>query len=301
MKTIKHLVLGDRGFIGEKLVKFLVHKGEYVLPHLGLYDLREYQNASLLISRADYVWHMAADMGGIGYFSKEQYYPTINNLEIDINVLQACKDNKVKRLFYPASACAYPKYRMEKGFKLSEYELDMPADPDQMYGWEKLFMLKLMQHSPVDVRIGVLHTIYGEGQAYDGEKAKFPPQMAWKAIQALQTNEIEVWGDGNQTRTFLHVDDAVEKIYKVMMADKNHTPVNIGSEREVSVNDVVTICMHILGISPQITHNLGKPTGVKRRLCSNDKFNKWYGEAPERDLEDGFKSIINWIRNKEKL
>ena len=294
---MKMLITGYKGFIGSKMRAYLFKKHGIAYDSDG--DLRDYSVALRETEGMDYVFHFSCDMGGIGYFSKENYYPPLNNYLIDINILRACEQNKVKRIFYPASACAYPLYSMETGQPLAEWMLNLPAKPDQMYGWEKLSMIKLMKKSKMDIRIGVLHTIYGEGQEYKGDKAKFPPQMAFKTLQAIKTNEIEVWGDGYQTRTFLHINDAIEKIYEVMITDKYDGEVNIGSDKEVSIREVVKLCCDILKIKPIISFIGKKPVGPKRRLCSNEKFNKMYKTREKVDLKTGFTRIINYIKKNE--
>ncbi len=295
---MKILCTGYKGFLGSKMRSYIFKKHKIAYDSDG--DLRDYSVALRETEGMDYVFHFAAKMGGIGYFSKQNYYPPLNNYLIDINILRACEQNKVKRIFYPASACAYPLYSMETGKPLAEWMLNLPAKPDQMYGWEKLSMIKLMKKSKMDIRIGVLHTIYGEGQGYKGEKAKFPPQIAYKALQAVKTNEIEIWGDGTQTRTFLHVDDAIDKIYEVMMSDKYDGEVNIGSDKEVSIDTVVDICCDILNINPTMIWNINKPVGPKRRLCDNTKFNKLYKTRDKVEIIEGFKRIINYIQKNEQ-
>lgn len=296
---MKHLILGGKGFLGSHLFTFLKSK-KYKVSRCSGVDLRNYDIVRAAIRGFDFVYLMAANMGGIGYFSQEQYYPTLDNFQIDINVLRACEENKVKRLFYPSSACAYSTDLMKRGVDLEELMLDWKAQPDQMYGWEKLTMIKLMRHAPFDIRVGVLHTIYGEGQAYAGKKAKFPPQIAYKMILAEKTGQVEVWGDGKQTRTFLHIDDAVEKIWAVMMNDDYWGEVNIGSDKEVSVHEVVTLCSDLLQINPEIIYNKSKPVGPARRLCNNEKFNKYYNVKEKISLAEGFIRLITYIKQHEK-
>lgn len=295
---IKVLITGYRGFIGSNMYKFLDKKKRYLVITSNL-DLTCYQNTLFATEGIDYVYHFAASMGGIGFFSKQNYYPPISNFLMDLNVLRACEANKVKRLFYPASACAYPLYLMNQGKRLSEKMLDSYADPDQMYGWEKLTILKLMRQSPVDCRVGVLHTVYGRGQEYEGERAKFPPQMAYKALQSKKIGVISVWGDGTQKRTFLHISDAVRKIYEIM-EKPYHGEVNIGSDKDVSVNEIVKLCCKILGISPYVKYELDKPVGPRLRRCDNTKFNKHYTTREKVSLEKGFRELINYIRLHER-
>ena len=275
------------------MYKHLDKKGHFVVTCGG--DLRDYNFALEMTHNVDFCWHFAANFGGVGYFTKEQYYPTIDNFLIDLNILRACEKNKVKRLFYPSSACSYS--TDFAGIPLEESMLNWPAKPDKMYGWEKLTMIKLMRNSPVDCRVGILHTIYGPKQAYEGKKAKFPPQIAYKCLVGQRTGKLEVWGDGLQTRTLLYIEDAIKKIYEVMMSQKYWGEVNIGSDKEVSVNEVVTLCNKILKSKPKITYNLNAPVGPLRRLCSNEKFNKYYKTRETVSLRKGFTNLINWIKN----
>ena len=293
---IKCVVLGSQGFLGGAMYRFLDKNKKYTVVTSAL-DLTDYNNALIATKGMSEVYLFAASMGGIGFFSKQNYYPPITNFLIDLNVLRACEENKVKRLFYPASACAYPVNLMNEGVELKETHLNGMMNPDQMYGWEKLTMIKLMRNSPIDVRVGILHTIYGEGQEYEGDKAKFPPQIAYKALKSIKSKKIEVWGDGEQTRTFLYIDDAIEKIYRVMKSKKYNGEVNIGSDKEVSINQIVKLCCDILKIKPKIKYQLDKPTGPTRRRCNNDKFNKLYGKIRETYLRVGFRRIIKYLKN----
>jgi len=295
-RKVKVVILGSQGFLGRAMYRFLDKKKQYTVVTSAL-DLTDYNNALLATKGMDICYLFAAQMGGIGYFTKNNYYAPINNFLIDLNVLRACEANKVKKLFYPGSACAFPVYLMNKGKSLNENMLNSYAAPDQMYGWEKLTMIKLMRNSPLDVRVGVLHTIYGEGQEYEGEKAKFPPQMAYKAIESKETGVLSVWGDGQQTRTFLHIDDAIQKIYEVMSREHYYGEVNIGSDIEVSVNEVVELCCKILKIKPKIVHDVNKPVGPRLRRCSNVKFNQHYKYRDKISLKQGFTRLINYIQN----
>lgn len=292
----RFLVLGHKGFLGSHMINYIPKKYEVVMIDK---DLRIYENVLEAMKGVDYVFHFAANMGGIGFFSEQNYYPVVDNYTIDMNVLRACEANKVKRLFYPSSACAYPLYAMGVGIPLSEEMSDWTAYPDQMYGWEKLSMIKLLRNAPFEVRVGVLHTIYGPGQEYEGKKAKFPPQMAYKALQAVKTGKIEIWGDGEQTRTFMYVDDAIAAMYEVMMSKNYWGEVNIGSDQEISVNQIVALCCLLLKIKPKLIYDTSKPVGPRRRLCDNTKFNKHYKSRPQTDLKKGFRNIINYIKKHE--
>lgn len=284
---------GHKGFIGGHMFQHIQkQKGYFAFENDG--DLRNYEVALRNTKDMDWVFHFAADMGGVGYFTKENYEPPINNLVMDLNILRACKENGVKRVFYPSSACIYPMYAMQAGLDLSEDLVDDPAEPDQMYGWEKMTITKLARHSPLDIRVGILHTVYGEGQEHEGKRAKFPPQITYKAIKAQKTGEIEVWGDGKQTRTFLYIDDAIGKIWQIMVNDGYWGEVNVGSDREVTIDEVVSICNNILQSTPKVVHDPSKPVGPRRRRCDNTKFNQHYEAQEETTLEEGFSKIINY-------
>jgi nucleoside-diphosphate-sugar epimerase len=154
-------------------------------------DLRDYQNVAFAVNGADIVFHLAADMGGVGYFTSHDYYPFFNNMRMSLNVLEACEKMKVKKLFYSSSACVYPtNIQMDANRVPLLRESDIfPANSDQMYGWEKLMTLMLCERSPVDTRVGIFHTIYGEGQEIEGERVKFPPAVVAKVIEAKKTGK----------------------------------------------------------------------------------------------------------------
>ncbi len=290
MKNLKYAVLGSNGFIGSHMVNFLKKKN-YDVKEVSGVDLRVYKNVLKALKNIDIVFHFAADMGGVGYFSKEQYLPFVNNMQIDINVIKACDENKVKKLFYPSSACAYS----PSDKPLEEEMLNKSYKPDQMYGWEKLSIIKLAPTLPFDMRVGVLHTIFGEGQTWKGKKAKFPPQIVYKAIEAMKSKEIEIWGDGNQTRTFLYIDDAIEMIFEIVNSNKYYGPVNISSDEVVTVGECVDWICNYLKIKPLYKFNLNKPTGVMFRGSNNDKFKKYYKHRQKYSTKDGFIKLTEWI------
>jgi len=292
-------ITGSKGFLGSRMLAFLQKNSSFELRPING-DLRNYENVSSQLRDCKIVFHFAADMGGVNYFSKENYRPPMNNFLIDLHVLKACEENGVKRLFYPASACAYPRYIMNSGKKLKEEYLDKPADPDQMYGWEKLTILKLAKYAPFDIRIGILHTIYGEGQEYRGEKAKFPPQIAYKIYRSYRFKEpLEIWGDGNQVRTFLHVKDAISMIYEVTMTDSYYGPVNISAHKAYKVISVVKMLCSYLKFKPRIIFNKTAPTGVDKRYADTRKYNKHYAYQEQINLHDGIASLYEYIKKNE--
>jgi len=289
---MKVAVTGSSGFLGSQMVSFLAEKGHEVLK-TPKNDLRVFENALTAVSGADIVFHFAADMGGVGYFSEAQYQPFVTNILIDTNIFEACRKSNVKRLFYPSSACAYPKH-LQSSVGLSEDQL-LPANSDQMYGWEKLVMMLLSEQAPIDIRTGILHTIAGEGQTWQGEKAKFPTSIAYKAIMARETGTLEIWGDGTQTRTFLYIRDALEKIYEVTMADQYFGPVNISSDEVVSVKECADWCCEYLNINPKYVYRTDQPSGVQFRGVNNSKFNEKYAYRNKVSTKELFHRLIDWI------
>jgi nucleoside-diphosphate-sugar epimerase len=247
----------------------------------------------------DVVYHFAADMGGVGYFHTHDFWPYIVNSRIDLNVLQAMTEAEVGRGFVAASACIYPtEIQMEPGNapRLREEQAET-GQPDQMYGRGKLMLLRLAERAPVDVRVGILHTVYGVGQESHGERMKFPTAIATKAIHARETGRLEVWGDGQQLRSFLWIDDAVAKIAALTMDDRNIGPTNIGYQGAVSVAEIAALCCELVGADPVITYTTDKPTGVVSRDCDNAKFWEHYGNMEPTDYREGFTRLIEWLES----
>lgn len=284
--AIKIAVTGHRGFIGSHVARRLEAMGHEVCRVEG--DLRE-----VTLPAVEGLFHFAAKMGGVGYFSANQFEPILDNLVMDARVIRHCRDHGA-RLLYPSSACAYPVRMMAEGIPLSEDLLEVPADPDQMYGMEKWCITRLSEHADFDLRVPILHTIYGETQDYLGSRAKFPPQICYK-FAAAET--VEVWGDGRQTRTFLHIDDATEMLLEIFFNESYHGPVNVSHPLEVSVNDVVDVLSALTG-RKDITYDPTKPTGPLRRPVDNRKFNSHYLYRPNVDITTGFTRLYNHIAHQ---
>lgn len=324
----KIVVTGAGGFIGSNMLKFLKEKGHFVravdksfrperkelynyADEVVGFDLRDFKSSFLAVHGMEYVIHLASDMGGVGYFSANDYTPYLNNMTMDMNILQACQSMHVKRLYYSSSACIYPiNLQMREGEapKLEENLLNYSADADQMYGWEKLMMTKLCARAPFNTRVGIQHTIFGPYQETEGERMKFPTAIATKALRAFAATKddraveedhiIEIWGNGKQIRTFTYIDDCLEKIYEVLMAKEYHGAVNIGSEEEVTVDDVAKMCCEILGIEPKFNHTKDKPSGVLARGCSNKKYNTYYKYRNKFSTKQGFEKLLLWLQNR---
>jgi GDP-D-mannose 3', 5'-epimerase len=282
------IITGHKGFIGRNITKRLKAMGHTVI---GLsYPDQDLRYCDIPI--ADGMIHLAANMGGVGFFTSEQFNPILDNMMMDARVIRHCQKNNI-RLFYPSSACAYPVTTMNMGIELDESLLDEPFEPDQMYGFEKLFITKLAEYADFDFRVGVLHTIYGKGQEYKGKRAKFIPQICYKF--ATQ-NDIEVWGDGKQTRTFLNIYDAVEMILEVFFSEDYFGAVNISSSREIKIDEVISILTKLSG-KTNIIYNKNKPTGPTKRAVDMSKFNLHYKTRPIISLEKGLKEVFNYVKN----
>lgn len=314
-KVERIAITGASGFLGSHMVQFLKQKKLYVRAILRsanadtkkLYsladevkscDLSDAKKCDLMFKDIDHVYHFAADMGGVGYFSKEQYIPFVSNMQMDLNVMESCRKNGVLRLFYPSSACAYPidaVTRFKKREKLSE-TMFVPANPDQMYGWEKLVMLIASEYTPFETRVGVLHTIFGPGQQWEGKRAKFPPAIVYKVIQSkINNTPIHIWGNGKQVRTFLYITDALEKIYRVMNKKGYWGPVNISSDEQVTIKQCVDWLCQYAGIKPKYIYETDKPTGVLLRGVDNKKFNSHYSYRNKTTTKKGFALLYDTI------
>lgn len=296
---MKIIVTGEQGFIGSHMAAFLVQKGHDVrfLTPQGR-DLRNYEGLAEQFRGIDMVYHFAANMGGVGFFSENNYQPFIDNAQIDMNVFTACQEAGVGRVFYASSACIYPidiQANENSIPALKETQL-LPAHADQMYGWEKLMMTLLAKHAPIDIRVGILNTVFGEGQTWIGDRVKFPPAITYKVLQAKKTGApIPIWGNGNQTRTFLYIQDAVEKIYEIMQTSEYFGEVNVASDEVVTIKQCADWLCEIAGISPNYQFDTTKPSGVLARGIDNSKFEKHYTYRSQFTTRQGFENLYRWM------
>lgn len=318
-KQIKVVVTGAGGFIGHHLVTYLRKKGYWVrgidikLPEFKssdadeflLLDLREKGNALRAAKGMDHVYALAADMGGMGYISANHATILYNNATINLNTIEAARVNKISRYFYSSSACIYPEYRQTKTKIRPLREEDaFPAQPQDAYGWEKLVSEILAKYYReeygLETRIARFHNIFGPYGTWDGGREKAPAAICRKiAIAKLKgKKEIEIWGDGKQTRSFCYIDDCLEGIYKLMMSDFSD-PLNIGQDRMVTINQLVDIVSQVAGVKLKKKHISG-PQGVRGRNSDNSKLRRVLKWEPKISLEEGFAKTYKWIEDQVK-
>lgn len=317
------VVTGGTGFIGCNMVSFLKKKGHFVravdievkgreksqgimfnqADEVIRLDLRKIKDVQKAVDSMEYIIHLASDMGGVGYFSAHDYYPYLNNMRIDMNMLEACeKSSSFKRLFYASSFCVYPIHlQMKEGEapKLSENML-YPANSAFSYGWEKFMMLRLCERAPFDARVGILGTIFGPFQETAGERQKAPSALVMKAIDSLKTGKFEIWGNGKQIRSFCYIEDALEKIYRILMSKTYEGPVNVASDEAVTIQQAASICCQIVGSKPKFVYSAEKPSGVISRNSNNEKFDRVYGYHNKYTTRKGFKELISFLSANQK-
>jgi nucleoside-diphosphate-sugar epimerase len=318
----KALVCGAGGFIGSHLVKRLKREGFWVrgvdlkYPEFSeteaddfvIGDLRDpYFCRSIVDTKFDEVYQLAADMGGAGYvFTGDNDADILHNSAlINLNMLDACYKRNVKRIFYSSSACIYPEYnqRDPENPKCSE-DSAYPAMPDSEYGWEKLFSERLYlayhRNYGMEVRIARYHNIFGPEGTWRGGREKAPAALCRKVAIAKLTGQdyIEVWGDGKQTRSFLYIDECIEGTIRLMRSDWTG-PVNIGSEEMVTIDQLAEMIMEIAGVKLEIRHVPG-PQGVRGRNSDNKLIYEKLGWKPTMPLIEGLKKTYPWIEEQVK-
>ncbi len=320
-KQKKVLVCGAGGFIGSHLVKRLKKEGFWVrgvdlkYPQYSksnaddfvIGDLRNprFCEGVLDISFAE-VYQLAADMGGAGYiFTGDNDANVLHNSAlINLNIVQSAVKKKVKKIFYSSSACIYPLYnQLDPGSPKCSEDSAYPAQPDSEYGWEKIFSERLylayLRNYGLDVRIARFHNVFGPEGAWQGGREKAPAAICRKVAQAKNGSEIEIWGDGKQTRSFLYIDECLDGVRKLMNAKDFHGPVNIGSEEMVTINQMVEIVIKISGKKLKIKHIKG-PQGVRGRNSDNKLIRKKLKWEPKMKLEEGLRITYRWIEEQVK-
>ena len=307
------LVTGAGGFIGHHMVKYLLGLGYWVrgvdvkepeyepspAQEFELLDLRRWDNCLLATRGIDEVVQVAADMGGIGYISLHHGYSAHSNVLISTHMLEASRINGVSRFFFSSSACVYPQSLQDKPevAPLREEDAD-PADPDEGNGWEKLFTEKMCHYYAQDygleTRVARFHNVYGPLGTYDGGREKAPAAICRKVALAADLGEIEIWGDGHQTRSFMYVDDCVEGIHRLMRSNCRQ-PVNLGTDRLITINELVDVVCRIAGISLTKRHDLSGPQGVRGRNSDNSLLRQTLDWEPSVSLENGLDITYHWI------
>ena len=314
MKTA--LVLGAGGFIGGHMVKRLKSEGYWVRGVDKKLHEHEYSHAddfqladltlqsdvrNVIDQHFDEVYQLAADMGGAGYINTNLYDADVmhNSATINLNVLHRCKEMNIKKVFFSSSACVYNEELQSSNVNPDCRESSAyPAHPDSEYGWEKLFSERLFhaynrQHG-MQNKVARFHNIFGPYGTWDGGKEKFPAAVCRKIAKANDGDEIEIWGDGEQTRSFLYIDDCIEGVRRLMNSETFHGPVNIGADQMISINDTVDLVASIAGKTIRKKHIDG-PTGVRGRNSNNELIEEKLNWRPSQNLKEGLKETYRWI------
>jgi GDP-D-mannose 3', 5'-epimerase len=310
------LVTGAGGFIGHHLVTYLVNKGYWVrgvdikspeyepsLAHeFELLDLRRFDNCLIATRGVDEVYHLAADMGGIGYITAFHADIARNSAMINVHMLEAARINAAERFLFSSSACVYPQYLQNSPDVENLKEEDAyPAEPEEGYGTEKLFMESMCQYYHEDyaleTRIVRFHNVYGPLGTYEGGKEKAPAAICRKVALSTDGGEIEVWGDGEQTRSFMHVDDCVEGIHRIMRSNYPHA-LNLGTDELVTINQLVDLVAEVAGKRIFKQHDVSKPQGVRGRNSDNTKLRQILGWEPQIALQEGLVPTYRWIESE---
>jgi nucleoside-diphosphate-sugar epimerase len=317
MSTTRVLVTGAGGFIGHHLVSFLKRQGYWVrgvdikapeyagtdADEFELLDLRDRANALKATRGVEEVYALAADMGGMGYLSSHHAEILHNNVLINTHTIEAARVNGSGRYLFTSSACVYPEYRQTEADVAPLREQDAyPAQPQDAYGWEKLVSERLCTHYRKDygleTRIVRFHNILGPLGTWAGGREKAPAALCRKVATAKLSGDtdIEIWGDGEQTRSFCYIDDCITGIYKLMRSDYSE-PLNLGQDRMVTINELADMVAAIAGIRITKKHVPG-PQGVRGRNSDNTLLRQVLGWQPEISLEEGLDRTYAWIEEK---
>ncbi|UDL93793.1 NAD-dependent epimerase/dehydratase family protein [Lichenihabitans sp. PAMC28606] len=309
----KILVTGAGGFIAHHLTTRLKEMGcwvraadikqpEYEATHADEFmqvDLRDRVNCAAAVEGMDEVYHLAADMGGIGYISQSHAEITLNNTLIDVGMVDAAHKAGVSRFLYSSSACVYPQFLQHDANVVALKEEDaFPAAPEEGYGLEKLYTEKLCQYFTEDfgmaTRVVRFHNVYGPLGTYDGGREKAPAAISRKIAKVLDGDMIDIWGDGEQTRSFMYIDDCVEGLVRIMKSDYS-LPLNLGTDELVTINQLVDIVAEAAGKRIRKSHDTTRPQGVRGRNSDNTRLRDVLGWEPKIDLRTGIVPTYTWI------
>lgn len=310
------LVTGAGGFIGHHLVKYLKQKGYWIrgvdikypefedtaADEFELLDLRGWDNCLQATLRIDECYNLAANMGGIGFIEANKAVIVHDNVLISLHMLEAARINGVENFLYTSSACVYPGYKQSSTDIAPLKEEDAyPADAEDGYGWEKLYTERACRHYYEDYGLKTysirFHNIFGPLGTFDGGREKSPAAICRKIALAKEEDNIEVWGDGQQTRSYCYIDDCVEGIHRLMQSDY-HDPINLGQDRMITISDLVDLVAKIAKKKITKKYDLTKPQGVRGRNSDNSKLREVLKWEPQVSLERGLEITYFWIRDQ---
>ena len=318
---MKYLVCGAGGFIGGHIVDELMNQGHEVvcadIKPLEYWfqifeknknyclDLKEYENCLKVCEGVDYIYNMACNMGGMGFIENNKAECMLSVL-INTNLLRACLKKNVKKYFFSSSACVYNAQKQKETFVPGLKETDAyPAEPEDGYGWEKLFSERMCRHFTEDfglpTRVLRYHNVYGPLGTFDGGREKAPAALCRKIINAKinNINEIEVWGDGQQTRSFMYIDDCLIGTQKIFNSETSEV-FNLGSSEQVSINQMIEIIEEISDYKVNKKYLLDKPKGVRGRSSDNSMLKSQFDWEPSVSLKDGLEKTYKWIFDQLK-